>query len=121
MDLDTLIAQLQAIRESHGNLNVAKHDCEWGIEVPNLTLAKLVTFYNEKGTQYDQEMIDSVQSQIDEHDITLYEKVWDEDTKGEYRACWESREEYLKMMEDHHEKNKKLIEDFNVTPFSVII
>lgn len=57
MTLLDVIASLQALYEQHGNLQVLKHDCEWGLDA-DIT-PKIEKVWSENGhlISYDEDMI----------------------------------------------------------------
>jgi hypothetical protein len=121
-DIDDVIARLVAIREEHGNVMVFHNDCEWGLSPASPGLSKVLSFAEDGSApmNWGAEQLDIEKRQIVEFDLAMYEDCWDNHMSEGTRGMWESREAYLKFMQESNDERTRFIERFNEAPFAVV-
>jgi hypothetical protein len=120
-----IIAELQGLYEAHGNLQVVKHDCEWGLET-DIT-PKIEKVWEEHGhlVSYSEDMIAErrhTASQVMTEEVMResYDglvKSMEEAGFSESQTFEEWREMMLKVPVDAAETVRK----YEAAPFMVVV
>lgn len=114
MLLTDLIAQLQAVADQKPGILVAINDHEWGLDVPQLILEKVV----DEG-QYHR--LETISKESYGYALQGVERVYDgeaewEEMDTDTKEYFVSLENYKKEIQKVKERDQKTINDYNTAP-----